>query len=470
VLRICLKLTLIIVFAIPCLCLGQASISLSSKGGPPTSSLRVSGSGFTPGAQINIYFDVKDEALVIADGTGSFSDVKIEVMPSAAPGKHWVSAVQRSGYTGAQSPFWVHTDWAQMGFAPAHSWSNPYENVLSPRTVRQLSLEWSTTLAPSDAVDAVNNFLYISSGDSVYALNALNGNSLWQYSTGAPVTATPAVDGKMLFVGSNDFNVYALTTSTGSLVWKYTTGSYVVSSPTVANGVVYACSDDDNIYALNENDGSLLWTFATAGPIQFAPSVSNGIVYVASSDGNIYALSASTGALVWQYTTTPKYNSTTPSVVNGVVYVASADSNLYALNSSNGSLLWKTNLGAPADGSFAAVANGMVYLGSGDGGVFYALDANTGAVRWQYTTRVPVYSASAVADGVVYFGDGNGFFNAFDALSGKLLWRYVTGRFFPEGVVTNGRVYLSGDLLYAFDVPGENSSTAQPPDMRNLRP
>lgn len=468
--RICLKFMLIAVFGIPCLCLGQASISLSPKGGPPTSGLRVSGSGFTPGAQINIYFDVKDEALVIADGTGSFSDVKIEATPSAVPGKHWVSAVQRSGYTGAQSPFWVHTDWSQLGFEPAHSWSNPYENVLNPRTVSQLSLEWSITLAPSGMVDAVKNSLYASSGDSVYALNALNGNTLWHYSTGAAVTATPAVDGGMLFVGSNDFNIYALTTSGGSLVWKYTTGSFVVSAPTVANGVVYACSDDNNVYALNESDGSLLWTFTTGGPIQFAPSVSNGIVYVASSDGNIYALSASTGGLVWQYTTTPTNNSTTPSVVNGVVYVASADDNLYALNSSNGALLWKANLGAPADGSFAAVANGVVYVGSGDGGVFYALDANTGAVRWQYTTRVPVYSASAVADGVVYFGDGSGFFNALDASSGKLLWRYVTGGFFPAGAVTNGRVYLSGGPLYAFDVPGENSSTEQPPNMRNLRP
>src|SRR5271170_7453983 len=38
-------------------CFSQPAISLSPTDGPPTTGLRISGSGFAPNAQIDIYFD-----------------------------------------------------------------------------------------------------------------------------------------------------------------------------------------------------------------------------------------------------------------------------------------------------------------------------------------------------------------------------------------------------------------------------
>jgi outer membrane protein assembly factor BamB len=461
---LCMMAFLAVFFAAS-VCFGQ-SISLSPNGGPPTVIVKVSGSGFSPNAAIDIYFDTKDEGLAVANGSGAFSNVQIKALRSAVPGEHWVSAVQRSGDTGAQSPFWVHTDWKQLGLNAAHAQWNSYENVISATTVRRLALQWMSTL--SGLASVAGNRVYLASGDNVYALNAATGHVLWQSATGGLVLGTPAVEGNHVYVSSDDFNVYALLTSDGSVAWKFATGAIFSAEPVVANGIVYAASDDDNVYALNAADGTLLWKFTTGGPIQFTPSVYNGIVYVASSDGNIYALGASSGTVVWTYTTTPSNNLSTPSVVNGVVYVASADSNMYALNSSNGSLLWKASLGAPADGSLAAVANGVVYVGSGDAGVFYALDANTGAVRWQYTTLVPVYSASAVANGIVYFGDGSGYFYGFDAATGKLLWRYTTGGFFPSAVVTDGRIFITSTAFYVLHVPSTNGVSVKPPDLHAL--
>lgn len=458
---------LFFMFFAACVCFGQ-SISLSPNGGPPTTMVKVSGSGFSPNAAIDIYFDTHDEGLAVADSTGAFSNVQIKALRSAVPGEHWVSAVQRSGDTGAQSPFWIHTDWKQLGLNAAHGQWNAYENVISAKTVRRLALQWTSTLPGQASV--AGKTVYLASGDNVYALNAITGHMLWQSATGGLVLGTPAVEGNHVYVSSDDFNVYALLTSDGSVAWKHATGSVFSAEPVVANAIVYATSDDDNVYALNAADGTLLWKFATGGPISFAPSVYNGVVYVASSDGNIYALGASSGTVVWTYMTTPSYNLSTPSVVNGVVYVASADGNMYALNSTNGNLVWKANLGAPADGSLAAVANGVVYVGSGDAGVFYALDANTGAVRWQYSTVVPVYSASAVANGLVYVGDGNGYFCAFDAATGKLTWRYTTGGFFPSAVVTDGRIFMTSDSFSVLHVPGTDDVTLKPPDFNTLHP
>lgn len=455
----CLTLS---VFILASLAYGQATVSLTPGGGPPTSNVEVSGSGYTPYAQINIYFDVKQQGLAIADGTGSFSNVKIEAPRTAAPGKHWVSAVQQEGLTGAQAPFWVHTDWNQLGFDPAHTQNNIYENQLNRRTVKQLKLDWSYPSASGSPI-VVKDQIYFGSGNSVYALGGSNGNLLWQYTSGGTVASPPAFAQGSVFFGSGDFNIYALNAKSGTLEWKYATGSYVVSSPLVVNGVVYVASDDNDVYALNESDGTLLWKYATTAPVQFAPSFSNGVVYVPSSDGTIYALNAADGSLDWKFMTTPTNNSSTPSVANGVVYVASADANIYALNASNGTLLWKTPVQAPADGSTAAVADGMVFVGSGDAGIFYALSANTGSVRWKFkSTGAPVYSASAVANGVVYVGSGDQNFYALDTSSGAVLWKYTTAGYFPSAAVTNGRVYLSGDKFYVFKLPGEDAAPKAP--------
>jgi outer membrane protein assembly factor BamB len=458
------------------LCFAQPAISLSRPGGPPTTQLRVSGSGFAAYAEIDIYFDTKDEALAIANSAGSFSNIAIKAPASALPGTHWVSAVQRSNRIGAQSPFWVHTNWYQAGFAPEHTEQNPFENVLNPTTVSRLKLNWSYPSSGTPSV--VQNEIYFGSGNTIYALKA-NGQPAWQYTAGGSVANGVAVADGKLYAGSGDYKIFALSAQTGNLLWQYKTGSYVVSPPVVADGVAYAGSDDNSVYALNAATGHLIWKYTTGGPVQFTPSVVNGIVYIGSADGNLYAVSAAAGTLVWSYTTTPNNNLSTPTLANGVVYVASADNNLYALNSSNGNLLWKFNLGAPSDGSSAAVANGVVYVGSGDAGVFYAVNGNTGAMLWKYTTTDPVYSASAVANGVVYFGAGDQNFYALDASSGKLLWRYTTGGYFPSGVVTNGKVYLSADVFRVFGIsggdvakqfPAQDNAQAEPPDMKALHP
>jgi outer membrane protein assembly factor BamB len=79
-------------------------------------------------------------------------------------------------------------------------------------------------------------------------------------------------------------------------------------------------------------------------------------------------------------------------------------------------------------------------------------------VLWKYATSFPVYSASAVANGVVYFGSSNQTFYALDASSGALLWRYTTGSHFPDAVVTDGKIYLSSEMLSVFGLSGRGGA------------
>src|ERR1700676_1471378 len=70
------------------------SITLSKKSGPPTSKILVSGRGFDPNAGVDIYFDTKDQALVVTNGKGEFDKAGIHGPRSTRPGQHWVTALE----------------------------------------------------------------------------------------------------------------------------------------------------------------------------------------------------------------------------------------------------------------------------------------------------------------------------------------------------------------------------------------
>ena len=394
------------------LCFSQPTVTVSPKSNPPTTNVHVSGSGFSAYAAIDIYFDTTDEALASANASGSFSKIAIQVPASAVPGKHWITAVQRSNDNSAQTPFRVNTNWAEDGFAPKRQRSNPYENVLNPSTVGAIDEQWSFTTG-GDRVTSpavANGVVYVGSNDNnVYALNAATGAKLWSFTTGNFVYSSPAVADGVVYVGSVDNNVYALNAATGAKLWSFTTGSYVYSSPAVADGVVYVGSNDNNVYALNATTGAKLWSFTTVLPIASSPAVADGVVYV-GSDGTVYALNATNSIELWSFST-PTPNASSPAVADGVVYFGS--NYLYALNAATGAQLWVSTVG-----SSPAVANGVVYVGSGDDNV-YALNATTGAELWSFATGNSVFSYPAVANGVVYVGSTDYNVYAFSSAGGE---------------------------------------------------
>src|SRR5205085_11173561 len=61
-------------------------------------------------------------------------------------------------------------------------------------------------------------------------------------------------------------------------------------------------------------------------------------------------------------------------------------------------------------------------------GALRAIDPATGERRWEFPYPTPsMAGVLSTASGVVFAGDNEGNFMAFDARSGKNLWRYSTG-------------------------------------------
>jgi outer membrane protein assembly factor BamB len=199
----------------------------------------------------------------------------------------------------------------------------------------------------------------------------------WQFSTGAPVVASPVVatvnNVAMVFVGSENHIFYALNASTGTQVWTITTGGAITTAADVDTGnpslgpVVYFASGDGCIYAASAASGSIFWTHCYGSGVSFfAPlfpvgGPSLGISYNFGNSGVIQALNPNTGATVWSFTSGAPFVSS-PSIgeggfPGGGVLVATTSTQLLALGGS-GNLLSTLNLNAPAVGYSVQVVIG----------------------------------------------------------------------------------------------------------------
>ncbi len=87
-----------------------------------------------------------------------------------------------------------------------------------------------------------------------------------------------------------------------------------------------------------------------------------------------------------------------------------------------------------------------VIPGSDQFGNVTAVDYNTGKIKWQKKTPLPMMGgALATASGLVFTGEGDGWFRAYDAESGDVLWSYFAGAGVnapPAAYEVDGKQYI----------------------------
>ncbi len=89
-------------------------------------------------------------------------------------------------------------------------------------------------------------------------------------------------------------------------------------------------------------------------------------------------------------------------------------------------------------------------------GVLSAVDPATGKVRWTVPTPTWTWSGTlATAGGLVFMGESDGWFRAYDAADGRVLWSYFCGAGVDSSPITyeiDGRQYIAvpaGGIRYA---------------------
>jgi quinohemoprotein ethanol dehydrogenase len=136
----------------------------------------------------------------------------------------------------------------------------------------------------------------------------------------------------------------------------------------------------------------------------------------------------------------------TPIVVDGTLYVTTAWSKIYAYDAKSGRQLWQFDPKVPGEWAVHACCdvvnrgvaawNGKVYIGTIDGRLI-AVDAATGKSVWDvYTINrdepYAITGAPRIVKGLVLIGNGGaefsarGYVSAYDAQTGKMVWRWYT--------------------------------------------
>lgn len=352
--------------------------------------------------------------------------------------------------------------------------------------------------------------VYFGSRDgSVWALDGLTGEVLWQYSTSGYVDSTPVLYEQFLYITSRDGKIYCFKQDYSETedcipVWTYDTGSRTYSSPIVVDGMIIFVSGikdtgqtDGYLYILNYSNGNIIKKYNLGAFSSTSVSYENGKIYYATSDGTVGCYNISTNSLLWTRKSLSSFNYSAISNKNNVVYYYAGDMDrrVYALNGDNGYILWtSTYLSKVATDKTSATDNTSVSLF--DDKIFvnvyptsvwevssqvvnssqtiFCLDIS-GKILWKKDFHVNsspknsfgLVSSPAVINNIMYFGSLNGRLYAVEINSGNIVAEYNFGSAIVcSPAISNGWIYfgtvdgkfygIKGDKILAIETPDNN--------------
>jgi outer membrane protein assembly factor BamB len=304
-------------------------------------------------------------------------------------------------------------------------------------------------------------------GRSPFVIPAKKPTVAWTYTTGGPITSSPALldDGAVAF-SSHDGRLYVAGRD-GQLKGMYLTQDIIFSSPAVGHdGTIYIGSDDDHLYAIGPAQKAL-WSFQVGscpqrvgvGPdasrcdVDAGPTIGpDGVIYT-GGDG-IYAINPD-GTLRWRFATGGHVSSAPAVLPDGMVVAGCQDDTIYAV-APDGTKRWDFRAGGDVESSPVVGEDGTIYIGADDRKL-YALGFD-GTLRWAFTTGGDVRASAALApSGLILVGAFDGQLYGIKP-DGTLSFTFRTGdRIVSSALVDAKGAVLVGsqdDRVYALEPDG----------------
>ena len=268
--------------------------------------------------------------------------------------------------------------------------------------------DWKSILTASPIVADGKVFVLDAMGH-VYVFDSATGAALWNRSLAPPEEDDPErsyggglafADGR-LYATTGFRRAMALNADNGQEIWNIQTDTPIHSAPTVADGRVYVITQENQLLVLNADNGAVLWEHrGIAEPAALAAStnaaVAGDTVIVPYSSGELYALRTDNGAPYWGDQLTRTGNVTALTVLNDIagrpvidddmVFAVSHSGTLVGINMRTGGRAWTRNV--PGIQTPLAVGD-YVYMVSTQGYVL-CIQREDGRIRW--VTQLPAFA------------------------------------------------------------------------------
>ncbi len=351
-------------------------------------------------------------------------------------------------------------------------------NQIKKSNVAQLKMAWSKDMATGtqESIPLVHDgVMFIMNpgapgspaGGVVWALDATNGNLLWEYrrpTGGASNSKTFAMFEDMIFYPATDGVIVALDMKTGAVRWETKavnnggrlTGGLIMAGDKIISGRTCGTPPQQGCYiaAHDARTGKELWKFNTAaGEDDEVGNKSWGGAPVAGRSASTWGLTGSydpvRNIVYWGVANPIPNTRSARHQGNSNAIGMSAPADLYsnstvALDGNTGKLLWYYQH-LPGDDWDQDYTNERVL-------VHAAVNPDPKAVKWIN----PTIARNSQHDISFSVGEGGGLF-ALDRTNGKFLWAtpfpYDTPRFLISRIDPDGTTWINEDLIN--DQPGE---------------
>jgi outer membrane protein assembly factor BamB len=202
--------------------------------------------------------------------------------------------------------------------------------------------------------------LYATNGaGDVAALDAATGNQIWMVKPGGPLRGSPTIGNDNVYVVSQDNQLYALNAANGEKVWQSAgafelAGVFGAASPAFAQSTLVAGYASGELTAYRYENGQVVWQDAlartgistvvgTLSDIDADPVIDNGRVFSIGQGGRMVAVELITGQRVWELNIA---GISTPWVAGEWVFVVTDRGQLLAVARSSGRIRWISQLPA----------------------------------------------------------------------------------------------------------------------------
>jgi len=268
------------------------------------------------------------------------------------------------------------------------------------------------------------NLIIVGATDAcLYALDAADGDKVWERTCAGSISPDPLILGDLLMVGAEKM-VYAIEPSSGQATWVCSLTSTARAGPVTDGSMLYFLCQDSSVQCVDANSGRYRWSCPFAsGPQTFKPIAAQRRAIVASGN-RVYGIARSS-AIAWTREM-PAGVRGTPTLADDTLFVPCVDGQIYTLRPRSGALRHDVALKLEQPVTASPLVTDTVVVAGTATGLLYLLDRASGKVEWVYRCLTPeqppdeaaefgIYAPIVGADGALYCLTGTGDFYRFSA-------------------------------------------------------